>query len=76
MKWVTALLLGAILGFVLPPAFGGQFGVWMDSWASWGTIRPHRRLAGPFVLDPSVLGRGPGVSTLLQLAQSLSARIG
>jgi hypothetical protein len=40
MKWLTALVLGAIIGFVLPLAFGGQGGVWMGSWASWGTIRP------------------------------------
>jgi hypothetical protein len=40
MKWLTALALGAIVGFVIPLAFGGQFGVWMDSWASWGTVRP------------------------------------
>ena len=26
MKWLTALFLGAILGFVLPMAFGGQIG--------------------------------------------------
>lgn len=40
MKWFTALVLGAILGFILPLALGGQHGVWMGSWASWGTIRP------------------------------------
>jgi hypothetical protein len=41
MKWLTALALGAVLGFVLPMAFGGQYGVWMNSFAKWGTIRPH-----------------------------------
>jgi hypothetical protein len=40
MKWITALALGAILGFVLPTAFDGRSGQWMDSWAGWGTIRP------------------------------------
>ena len=40
MKWITALFLGAIVGFVVPLAMGGQFGVWLDSWASWGTVRP------------------------------------
>jgi hypothetical protein len=40
MKWLPALFLGAILGFVLPMFFGGQGGVWMSSWAKWGTIRP------------------------------------
>ena len=40
MKWFTALALGAILGFVMPLALGGQHGVWMNSFAKWGTIRP------------------------------------
>ena len=40
MKWLTALLLGAIVGFALPMALGGRSGVWMNSWAGWGTIRP------------------------------------
>jgi len=34
MKWITALILGAILGFVLPLIFGGREGVWMESFAS------------------------------------------
>ena len=29
MKWMTALVLGAILGFVLPMILGGQEGAWM-----------------------------------------------
>jgi hypothetical protein len=40
MKWLTALALGAIVGFVIPLAMGGQFGVWLTSWAGWGTVRP------------------------------------
>ena len=40
MKWFTALALGAILGFVMPLALGGQHGVWMNTLAKWGTIRP------------------------------------
>ena len=40
MKWFTALVLGAILAFVMPLALGGQHGVWMNSFAKWGTIRP------------------------------------
>ena len=40
MKWIAALALGAILGFVLPLVLGGQSGVWMNSIAKWGTIRP------------------------------------
>jgi hypothetical protein len=40
MKWFTALVLGAILGFALPLFLGGESGVWMKSFAKWGTIRP------------------------------------
>lgn len=40
MKWTTALVLGAILAFLLPLAFGGQGGFWMTSWTKWWTIRP------------------------------------
>jgi hypothetical protein len=40
MKWITALLIGAVLAAVLPTAFDGRQGQWMDSWAAWGTIRP------------------------------------
>jgi hypothetical protein len=40
MKWLTALAIGAILGFALPLFFGGQNGVWMHSFAGWGTVRP------------------------------------
>ena len=40
MKWFTALLIGAILAFVLPLSLGGQDGAWMHSFAKWGTIRP------------------------------------
>jgi hypothetical protein len=40
MKWTTALFIGAILGFALPMALGGQHGAWMESFARWGTIHP------------------------------------
>jgi hypothetical protein len=40
MKWLTALFIGAILGFTLPLGLGGESGVWMNSVAKWGTIRP------------------------------------
>jgi hypothetical protein len=40
MKWLTALALGAILGFALPLFLGGQSGVWMSSFTKWGTVRP------------------------------------
>ena len=40
MKWLTALTIGAILGFAMPLFLGGQTGVWMNSIAKWGTVRP------------------------------------
>ena len=41
MKWLTALVFGALLGGVLPTVIDGQAGVWADSWAGWGTVRPN-----------------------------------
>jgi hypothetical protein len=40
MKWLTALGLGALLGFLLPMMLGGREGAWMTSWAAYGTVRP------------------------------------
>jgi hypothetical protein len=56
MKWVTALFLGAILGFVLPLALGGQGGAWMGSFASWGTIRPVAGSPGLLFSIPLFIG--------------------
>ena len=41
MKWITAILLGALLGVVLPTMIDAGTGVWTDSWAGEWTIRPH-----------------------------------
>ena len=41
MKWITALIFGAVLGGILPTVIDGQSGVWADSWAGWGTVRPN-----------------------------------
>jgi hypothetical protein len=56
MKWLTALVLGAILAFVLPLTLGGQEGVWMNSWAGWGTIRPIAGSPGFLFSIPLFLG--------------------
>ena len=73
MKWLTALLFGAILGVLLPTVIDGQSGVWMRSLDGWGTVRPSdRRLA---VLDPAVPGAAIGVPDVLQLAQPLSSAL-
>ena len=40
MRFLTALGLGAVLGFTLPQFLGGRDGIWMNSWADWGTVQP------------------------------------
>ncbi len=56
MKWLTALLIGAIVGFALPMAFGGRSGIWMTSLASWGTVRPFEGSPGLLFSIPFFLG--------------------
>ena len=56
MKWITALALGALLGFLLPMMLGGQEGVWMNSWAKWGTVRPLHGSPGLLFSFPLFLG--------------------
>ena len=56
MRWVTALVLGAILAFTLPLALGGQSGVWMNSFARWGTVRPLAGSPGLLFSIPIFLG--------------------
>jgi len=56
MKWITALIIGAVLGFVLPTGVDLRSGVWMNSWASWGTIRPHAGSPGLLFSIPVFLG--------------------
>jgi hypothetical protein len=56
VRWITALALGIILGFVLPTAFDGRQGQWMHSWAAWGTIRPLENSPGLLFSIPLALG--------------------
>ncbi len=56
MKWLSALVLGAILGFVLPTGLDMRSDVWMDSWASWGTIHPHEGSPALLFSIPLFLG--------------------
>ena len=56
MKWITALALAAIVAFVLPTGVDLRSGVWMNSWASWGTIRPHAGSSGLLFSVPVFLG--------------------
>jgi len=56
MKWLPALFLGAILGFTLTLAFGGQGGFWMETWTRWGTVRPVAGSPGLLFSIPLALG--------------------
>ena len=56
MKWLAALLLGAIVGLLLPLIFGGQTGFWLHSWTKWGTIRPLAGSPGLLFSIPLFLG--------------------
>ena len=56
MRWLPALLLGAILAFTLPMALGGAPGVWMHGWTKWGTIRPIEGSPGFLFSVPLFLG--------------------
>ncbi|QNN64392.1 hypothetical protein H9L12_08625 [Sphingomonas rhizophila] len=40
MKWMTAIMIGAILAVVLPMSLGGRDGVWMTGWTETWTIHP------------------------------------
>ena len=56
MKWITALLMGAIVGAVLPTFLDARSGVWTSSWANWGTIHPHAGSPGLLFSIPVFLG--------------------
>jgi len=56
MKWMSALLLGAILGFVMPTGLDMRSGVWMNSWAAWGTVHPHANSPGLLFSWPLFIG--------------------
>ncbi len=56
MKWLTALTVGAILGFVLPTTLDARSGIWMDNWTGWGTIHPHAGSPGLLFSIPLFLG--------------------
>jgi hypothetical protein len=56
MKWLSALMVGAILGLVLPTGFDGRSGQWMHSWAAWGTVRPLENSPALLFSIPLALG--------------------
>ena len=56
MKWISALAFGALLGFVLPTGLDFGSGVWMNSWAGWGTVHPHVNSPGLLFSWPVFIG--------------------
>jgi hypothetical protein len=56
MKWISALLLGALLGFTGPMSLGGRDGLWMHSWAKSGTIAPFDSSPGLLFSIPLAIG--------------------
>ena len=56
MKLFTAMLLGLIIALIVPLMFGGRSGLWVNSWAGWGTIRPLANSPGLLLSIPLFLG--------------------
>ena len=56
MKWFTALLFGAAIGFVGPMLGGGRDGVWMNSVMKTGTIVPFETSPGLLFSIPVAIG--------------------
>ena len=56
MKWITALICGAVFGLVLPTAMDLRSGVWLNNWTGWGTIHPHAGSPGLLFSIPVFLG--------------------
>jgi len=56
MKWITALVFGALVGFILPTAVNGGNGMWTDSWTGLGTVRPLSNSPGLLLSIPLFLG--------------------
>ena len=46
MRWLTAMLVAAILAVLLPMMLGGSNGVWMTGWTKVGTYHPFPQSPG------------------------------
>ena len=46
MRWLTAMLVAAILAVLLPMMLGGSDGVWMTGWTKVGTVAPFSNSPG------------------------------
>jgi hypothetical protein len=67
MKWMTALIVGLIVGTVLPTAMNGGEGKWIDSWAGWGTVHPHAGSPGLLLSIPLFIGTAVALRVLLNM---------
>ena len=56
MKWLLALTLGVAVGMLVPMIFGGQSGMWLESWMGYGTVRPVAGSPGLLLSIPIALG--------------------
>ncbi len=56
MGALGAALLGMIAAIALPMIFGGRTGVWMNSFAAWGTIAPLSGSPGLLFSIPLFVG--------------------
>ena len=56
MKWISALIFGALIGFIAPMMGGGRDGIWMNSWVKQGTIVPFDNSPGLLFSSPVALG--------------------
>jgi hypothetical protein len=56
VRWITAIVIGVILGFALPLIFGGPDGIWLNSWAGRGTIHPLAGSPGLLFSIPFAVG--------------------
>lgn len=56
MKLFSAMLLGLVIAVIVPLMFGGRSGLWVNSWAGWGTIRPLAGSPGLLLSIPLFLG--------------------
>ena len=56
MGLIWAALLGLVAAVALPMVFGGPTGVWMNSFAAWGTVAPLAGSPGLIVSIPVFVG--------------------
>ena len=50
------MIFAGVVAVVLPTAMDAGSGLWLNSWAGWGTIRPHAGSPGLLFSIPLFLG--------------------